>query len=69
MPGTLLPAQIGPGQSRSFDTFYIPVTPPVGTHTTVIHDVTGSVLSLPSGGGPSLVQFASQLTLTAYGPK
>ena len=68
VPGSLLPAQIGPGQWRSFDTFYIPVTPP-NPGTVVSHDISGSVLSLPSGGGLSLVQFASQVTLTAYGPK
>jgi hypothetical protein len=68
VPGTLLPAQIGAGQSRSFDLFYIPVTPPL-PGVVVSHDISGSVISLPSGGGPSLVQFGAQMTLTAYGPK
>jgi len=67
-PDVLLPSQLASGQTRSFETYYVPVTlPPPGVAVT--HDLSATVLYLPTGGDPTLLNVGAKMTITSWGPK
>ena len=67
-PDVLLPSQLVPSQARSFQTYYVPVTvPPPGV--AVIHDLSSTVLYLPTGGSPTLLTVGAKMRITSEGPK